>query len=180
MKFNTEITTRNWNNGWVDVNNRMPKDDTFCYILYSVSQTSYDSKTLKSSFIQSSKGMGLGTYKDKRWCGLCSNSVEEQLDNFWWLFYEPLNNADIIIPLKQTSDVNYTTLELDYFETNPNIVKFMYKEKRYRTKETISRIEIEILSWCSVPDEPENPFENEMDFISQLVTAIDKEDNKNE
>lgn len=170
MKVKTEITTRNWNNGWVDVNTRMPKEDDSCYILYKATLIDYDPKTLKSTNVRKIKGMGEADRENGIWtrirseygCNSCfyyhGCDIDELMD---WYYYWPLNGTPL-----DDSEGAYEVIDCDEFETNPNrlylLSKHVYPKKRgVSNRDYMNSIDFEILAWCSIPDEPINPFEEE-------------------
>lgn len=165
MKFKTEITTRNWNNGWVDASVRLPNKDSECYILYFVRTIEYDSKTMKSKSVIKDNWMGYCDFKNDKWdySSLC-DSIENPhySDSFTDSIIMPLNEKfkknDYVI-----SGHNFEIIDSDVFETDSNRIYVLCRDNDFGGcgHVRVQSMEIEILAWCSVPDEPINPFEKQ-------------------
>ena len=138
MKFKTEITTRNWNNGWVDVDIRLPKDDTDCYILWRARLIKYNYDTMESELVKKYQGMGNAIFKNNIWdeittesrCNDCWNQHTNNL--FDEYFIKPLNESE---PTYGTSPSgkeiitvgNYTIIDSDIFKSEISKANILWK-----------------------------------------------------
>lgn len=172
MKFNTKITTRNWNNGWVDVNVRMPKEGDSCYILYKATLIDFDPKTLKSTWVKKINDMGQADYKNGRWtdfhadygCDRCWNQTSHDFLNDY--YYDPASNSTPCYGTSPNGETIITCadseiIDSDIFELNPNRLYQLSRTHYPKEKDRVQSVDFEILAWCSIPDEPINPFDKE-------------------
>ena len=158
MKFETDITTKNWSNSWNDIDERLPDDGTDCYILWDAEVIDYNYETMKSEAIRKYRGMGSATFKNSKWEEIATESPCEDCWN------QGMNNLydDYFNP--STEYATYQIIDEDVFESDSKQSRIFYKEiywlgRGYKKTKRCTSCVFNILAWCSIPDEPVNPFE---------------------
>lgn len=77
-------------------------------------------------------------------------------DEFDWYIKEPLDNHNY----DRGTSGDYEIIDSDIFENDPNRIYVLSKDKQEKPYRVTS-MEVEILAWCSIPDDPINPFKGE-------------------